>query len=161
MGRRRTIALAIAIVVVGGAAAAVVAAHDGGGRTAVDSARLQSDIAARLPAGWTDTVDRDGATVNVRLVHKGGMTDIIRALKADDIVNPDKPEMMRLLPADHSDVLYLFHYSDTVDKGTVLRVAAGKGHRSPHPELQFMSRDFVAAQLRMLPPATPTVIDIP
>ena len=164
MGKARIIALTTAIVVLGGGAVAIVevqegGGHSGGGRT--DPAGLQSDIAAKLPAGWTDTVDRSGDTVNVRLVHEGGMKEMIDALQADPIVNPDEPAMMRLLPADPSGTSYVFHYSDTKDKGTLLRVAAGKGHPGPHPVLLFMSRDFIAAQLAQAPKPRPTVVDGP
>lgn len=176
MGRARIIALTTAIVVLGGGATAIVESQGGGGGHGgraggghggragggpVDPARLQSDIAAKLPHGWTDTVDRGGGTVNVRLVHEGGMKELLDALQSQKIVNPDEPEMMRLLPADLSDTSYLIHYSDTADKGTLLRVAAGKGHPGPHPVLVFMSRELIAAQLAQAPKFTPTVIGIP
>lgn len=165
MGKARIIALTTAIVVLGGGAAAIVEVQEGGGNGGgrTDAARLQSDIAAKLPAGWTDTVDRSGDTVNVRLVHEGGMNEMIDAMHADKIVNPDEAAMMRLLPADLTHTSYVFHYSDTKDKdkGTLLRVAAGKGHPGPHPVLLFMSRDLVAAELAQAPKPVPTVVGGP
>ncbi|WP_225849843.1 hypothetical protein [Streptomyces sp. HPF1205] len=169
MARARFIALTTAIVVLGGGAAAIVEVSQGGGGGhggragggPVDPARLQSDIAAKLPAGWTDTVDRSGDTVNVRLVHEGGTKELLAAIHAHKIVDPDEPEMMRLLPADLSDTGYLIHYSDTKDKGTLLRVAAGKGHPGPHPVLVFASREFIAAELAQAPPFTPTAVVVP
>jgi hypothetical protein len=152
MGRRGLVALTTAMVLLGGGAVAVIEFVIGGGgdggHGGTDPARLQSDIAGKLPAGWTGTVDRDGGTVNVRLVHKGGIRELMDALHADRIVDPDRPEMMRLLPPDPSDATYLFHYRDTQDKGTLLRVAAGKGYPGPHPVLVFMSRDLIGYQLR-------------
>lgn len=36
--------------------------------------------------------------------------------------------MAKLLPQDTDDTLYVFHYSDTQDKGVLLRAYAGTGH---------------------------------
>ncbi|WP_329130267.1 hypothetical protein OG552_06715 [Streptomyces sp. NBC_01476] len=165
MGRRTGITLAAAIVVVGGGVAGIIAltnggnSGDGGGGGGTGAARLQADIASQLPSGWSDTVDTSGGTVNVRLVHQGDMADTIRSLRANKIINPDDPEMMKLLPRNTTGAEYVFHYSDSKDEGTLLRVAAGRGHHSPHPELQFMSREFISAQLKgtYTPPA-PVVI---
>ena len=140
--------LAAGVVVAGGAVGIAVLAHGGGtGSGGVDTGRLRTDIASKLPAGWSDTVDESGGTVNVSLLHQGDMAGTIRSLRANKIINPDDPEMMKLLPPDPGSAEYVFHYSDSNDKGTLLRVAAGKGHHSPHPELQFMSREFVSAQI--------------
>jgi hypothetical protein len=148
MGRRGVVVLAAGIVAAGGAAGIAGFAHGGGaGSRGVDTSRLQADIESRLPAGWSDSVDVSGGRVNVRLVRHGDMAGIIRSLRANRIINPDDPEMMKLLPADPESAEYVFHYSDSNDKGTLLRVAAGKGHHSPHPELQFMSRDFISAEI--------------
>ena len=140
--------LAAGIVVAGGAAGIAAFGHGGGtGSRGVDTRRLQTDIASKLPAGWSDSVDASGGTVNVRLVHHGDMAGTLRSLRANRIINPDDPEMMTLLPPDPESAEYVFHYSDSDDKGTLLRVAAGKGHHSPHPELQFMSREFISAEI--------------
>jgi hypothetical protein len=162
MGTRRSAALVAGVVLVGAAATAVVLARGGGGHAGgVETTRMRSDIAKQLPAGWSDTVDRRGDTVNVHLVHRGGLLDLADALRADAVVNPDKPEMMKLLPGDRAGLRYLFHYSDTEDKGTQLRVAAGRGYPGPHPVLLFMSKEFIKAQLGPMPRtfATPFVID--
>ena len=34
-------------------------------------------IASKLPAGWSDSADASGSTVNVRLVHHGDMAIVI------------------------------------------------------------------------------------
>jgi hypothetical protein len=169
VNRRRIIALTTAMVVLGGGAVAVVEfvvgggdSGDSGGHSASDPARLRSDITGKLPAGWSATVDRDGGgTVNIRLVHKGGMKELMDAVRSQKIVNPDEPEMMRLLPPHPEGTAYLFHYSDTKDKGTLMRFAAGKGYSGPHPVLKFMSRDLINYEIKQGPKPTATSVVIP
>jgi hypothetical protein len=154
--------VAAGIAAVAGAVAGAVALTGGGGKSGsgTDAARLRADVARKLPAGWTDTVDVSGGKVTINLVHRGDIPDLIRAMRADPVVDLDRPEMLTLLPADRQDTEYVFALSDTQGDGTLLRAAAGKGHHSGHPDLQFASRTFLSAELAELPhtPQTPLVI---
>lgn len=141
-------------------AGAVALTGGGKGGSGTDAARLRADVARKLPAGWTDTVDVAGGKVPINLVHRGGIADLIRAMRADPVLDLDRPEMLALLPADRQDAEYVFALSDTQGHGTLLRAAAGKGHHSTHPDLRFAGRTFISAELAQLPhtPQSPLAI---
>jgi hypothetical protein len=162
MGRKQTVVLVAGVLAAGGAAVGLVLATGGGGGTPrADTDRLRADIARQLPAGWTDTVDTEDGKVNIRLTHEGDEKAAILSMRKYALVNPDSPAMMRLLPAGtsaDSGTEYVFHLTDSKDRRTMLRAAAGKGHRSGHPELQFMSKEFMSAEFALLPPPSPVII---
>lgn len=150
MGKKKIIGLAASLAVLAGAAITVTLLTGSKGPThPVDPARLQADIAAKLPPGWTDKVTADSGKVWIELTHGGDAKDTLRAIRAEPIVNPNKPEMRKLLPQDVMAAEYVIEYTDTADKGTTLiRAYAGKGHH-PAPELQLVSKEIISAGLAL------------
>ncbi|MEE4541928.1 hypothetical protein V2S66_08100 [Streptomyces sp. V4-01] len=166
MGRSRTIALTGAVVAVGAAATATVLvlgggdAHKSSGGAGTDTAQLQRSITRRLPAGWSSRVTAAGGTVDIWLVHQGDMASTIASMRRNKIVNTDDPAIMTLLPPAPRHQDYRFHIADTHDSTDLVRAAVSTAHPAPHPDLQFMSREFVQAQLDELPPVSPTSFTI-
>jgi hypothetical protein len=159
MGRTRTIALTGGVVAVGAAATAAVLVLGGGdARPSTDTAQLQRTIDGRLPAGWSSRVTAGKDTVDIWLRHQGDMASTIDSMRHHRIVNTDDPEIMKLLPPAPRKDDYVFHIADTQDKEDLVRAGVTRSHPAPHPDLRFMSREFVQAQLDMLPPPTPTSI---
>jgi hypothetical protein len=158
MGRRKIVALTAGLVAVGAAAtAAVVMIAGGGGARPADTARLQQDIARRLPPGWSGRVTADKGTVDVSLVYQGDVTSTIVSMRHNRIVNTDDSEIMKLLPSNAREGDYLIHIVDGKDKKDLVRARVGRQHQGPHPDLQFMSREFMQAQIDMASTATPSV----
>jgi hypothetical protein len=164
MGRSRTIALTGAVVAVGAAATATVLLLGGGdahkSSGAPDTAQLQRSITRRLPAGWSSRVTAAGGTVDIWLVHQGDIASTIASMRQHKIVNTDDPAIMTLLPPAPRHEDYRFHIADTHDSTDLVRAAVTTAHPAPHPDLQFMSREFVQAQLDQLPTSVPTSFTI-
>lgn len=161
MGRSRIIALTGGVVAVGAAATAAVLVLGGGdARKPTDTAELQRTITRQLPAGWSSRVTAARGTVDIWLVHEGDMTSTIASMRRHKVVNTDDPEIMKLLPPAPRHEDFRFHIADTRDSTDLIRAAVTTAHPAPHPDLQFMSREFIQAQLDLLPPMSPTSFTI-
>lgn len=167
MGRRRGLVLGGVVVAVGVAATVGVIEVGGGGKQAgagIDTAAVQRDMARRLPQGWTGrvTAGHPAGTYDVWLQHQGDAEAAIRSMHAHPVVGIADPAMLTLLPPGATRTTdFVFHLTDSVGDGDLIRAAAGPHHPGSAPVLLLASKEFLTAEISMdRPTALPTAVVI-
>ncbi|MBC3843086.1 hypothetical protein GXW82_31525 [Streptacidiphilus sp. 4-A2] len=110
-----------------------------------DAAAAQRWIAARLPAGWSDTAATDGRTITVQLVFAGDVDQVFHSLMKSEVLDPRSPRMLTLLQGAAAEGGYVFDYTDTHGDGLLVKVQSLPGTGALH--LDLVSAKYLQAQI--------------